>query len=104
MRVLLTRPQAQSDEFGSTLGACGIDRLGEPLLRIVPVSWDPGVISGRAALLLTSSNAARKRIPVPGACRHMPVFAVGPDTVAPLQEAGSTNVNAAAGTAISLIA
>lgn len=37
MRVLLTRPQAQSEELGTVLKARGIEWLGEPLLRIMPV-------------------------------------------------------------------
>ncbi|KLK89571.1 hypothetical protein AA309_30555 [Microvirga vignae] len=47
MRVLLTRPQAQSKEPGAVLEGQGIEWLGEPLLRIVPVPWDPGVLSGK---------------------------------------------------------
>jgi uroporphyrinogen-III synthase len=74
MRVLLTRPQAQSEELGAVLEGQGVEWLGEPLLRIVPVPWDPGVIAGKQALLLTSANASRELLRVSGdrrTCRSM---------------------------------
>jgi len=103
MRVLLTRPQAQTDELGAVLEKQDIEWLGEPLLRIVPVSWNPDVLAGRQALLLTSANAARELLRVHGVRRDMPIYAVGPDTAAPLLAEGFSNVRAAGGTAVSLI-
>ena len=74
MRVLLTRPQAQSKELGAVLEGQGVEWLGEPLLRIVPVPWDPGVIAGKQALLLTRRTLPRtapgSRVSV-GTCRSM---------------------------------
>ncbi|MGO4572708.1 uroporphyrinogen-III synthase [Microvirga sp. 2TAF3] len=102
--VLLTRPQAQSEELGAILKACGVEWLGEPLLKIVPVPWDIRVLAGRAAILLTSANASRELLRVPGIPRDMPIFAVGPGTAAPLCAAGFSNVRAAGGTALDLIA
>jgi uroporphyrinogen-III synthase len=104
MRVLLTRPTGQAEELGAVLTAQGIEWLGEPLLRIVPVPWDPGVLAGKAALLVTSANASRELLRVPGVRRDVPVFAVGPATAEPLQTAGFSDVHAADGTAVSLIA
>jgi uroporphyrinogen-III synthase len=104
MRVLLTRPAEQAEELGAVLSAHGVEWLGEPLLRIVPVPWDHGVLAGRAALLVTSANASRELLQVPGVRRDCPVFAVGPATAAPLQAAGFSNVQAAGGTAVNLIA
>jgi uroporphyrinogen-III synthase len=104
MRILLTRPAEQAEELGAVLSAHGIEWLGEPLLRIVPAPWDPGVLAGRAALLVTSANASRELLRVPGVRRDLPVFAVGPATAEPLQTAGFSNVQAAGGTAVSLIA
>ncbi|WP_262030112.1 uroporphyrinogen-III synthase [Microvirga sp. Mcv34] len=104
MRVLLTRPQAQSEELGTVLKARGIEWLGEPLLRIMPVSWDPAVLAGPQAVLLTSANASRELLKIPGARRDMPVFAVGPATAEPLEAAGFSNVQAAGGTAVNLMA
>jgi uroporphyrinogen-III synthase len=104
MRILLTRPAGQAEELGAVLTAQGIDWLGEPLLRIVPAAWDPGVLAGKAALLITSANGSRELLQVPGVRRDCPVFAVGPATAAPLQAAGFSNVQAAGGTAVSLIA
>ncbi len=103
MRVLLTRPQAQTEELGAVLKRQGIEWLGEPLLRIVPVSWSPDVLAGRQALMLTSANAAREFLRIHGVRRDMPIYAVGPDTAAPLLAEGFSNVQAADGTAVSLI-
>jgi uroporphyrinogen-III synthase len=74
------------------------------LLRIVPVPWDPGVIAGKQALLLTSANASRDLLRVSGVRRDMPIHAVGPGTAAPLLAAGFSDVHAAGGTAVDLIA
>ncbi|WP_457092260.1 uroporphyrinogen-III synthase [Microvirga sp. P5_D2] len=103
MRVLLTRPQAQLKELGAVLEGQGIEWLGEPLLRIVSVPWDPGVLVGKQALLLTSANASRELLRVPGIRRDMPIHAVGPGTAAPLLAEGFSGVQAAGGTAMSLI-
>ncbi|EIM26791.1 uroporphyrinogen-III synthase [Microvirga lotononidis] len=104
MRILLTRPQAQSQELGTVLEGHGIEWLGEPLLRIVPVPWDPGTLAGKQALLLTSPNASRELLRVPGGRRDLPIHVVGPGTAAPLLAAGFTDVQAAGGTAVDLIA
>jgi uroporphyrinogen-III synthase len=104
MRVLLTRPQTQSEELGSILKARGVEWLGEPLLRIVPVPWDPNALARTQAVLLTSANASRELLQIPAVRRDLPVFAVGPATAAPLQAAGFSDVQTAEGTAASLIA
>jgi uroporphyrinogen-III synthase len=104
MRVLLTRPHAQSEELGSILKTHGVEWLGEPLLSIVPVGLDPNVLAKPQAVLLTSANASRELLKIPGVRRNLPVFAVGSATAAPLQAAGFSNVHAAGGTAESLIA
>jgi uroporphyrinogen-III synthase len=104
MRVLLTRPQAQSEELGAVLKSNGVEWLGEPLLRIVPVRWDPAVLAKSQAVLLTSANASRELLQIAGVGRDLPIFAVGSATAAPLEAAGFSNVQAAAGTAVSLIA
>jgi uroporphyrinogen-III synthase len=104
MRVLLTRPQAQSEELGAVLKSRGVEWLGEPLLRIVPVRWDPDVLAEPRAVLLTSANASRELLKISGVRRDLPVFAVGPATAAALQAAGFSNVQAAGGTAASLMA
>jgi len=103
MRVLLTRPQAQSEDLGARLRARGCDWLGEPLLRIVPVPWDPDVLAEPQALLLTSANASRALLQVPGVRRNTLIFAVGPATAAPLRAAGFSDVHAAGGTAVDLM-
>jgi uroporphyrinogen-III synthase len=104
MRVLLTRPQAQSKVLGAVLEGQGIEWLGEPLLRIVPVPWDPGVLAGKQALLLTSANASRELLRVAAIRRDMPIHAVGPGTAAPLLAAGFSDVQSAGGTAADLMA
>ncbi len=104
MRILLTRPAGQAEELGAVLSAHGVEWLGEPLLRIVPVPWDPSVLADKAALMVTSANASRELLRVPGVRRDVPVFAVGPATAEPLQTAGFSDVQAAGGTAVNLIA
>lgn len=103
MRVLLTRPRAQSEELGAHLRARGCEWLGEPLLRIVPVPWDPNVLEGRQALLLTSANGTRALLRCPDVRRDTPVFAVGQATAAPLLAAGFSHVHIAGGTALDLM-
>ncbi len=103
MRVLLTRPQAQSEELGAVLKSNGVEWLGEPLLTIGPARWDPTVLAKPHAVLPTSPNASRELLRIPGVRRDLPVIAVGPATAAPLQAAGFSNVQAAGGTAESLI-
>jgi uroporphyrinogen-III synthase len=104
MRFLLTRPQAQSEELGAALKSNGVEWLGEPLLRIVPVRWDPNVLAKPQAVLLTSANASCELLQIPEVRRDLPIFAVGPATAAALQAAGFSNMQTAGGTAVSLIA
>lgn len=82
----------------------GVEWLGEPLLTIFPVPWDPAVLARANAVLLTSANASRELLKIPGMRRDLPVFAVGPATAAPLESAGFSDVRAAGGTAVNLIA
>jgi uroporphyrinogen-III synthase len=104
MRFLLTRPQVQCEELGTVLKSNGVEWLGEPLLRITPVRWDPNVLAKPQAVLLTSANGSRELLQSPGVRRDLPIFAVGPATAAALQIAGFSNVQAAGGTAASLVA
>ena len=105
MRVLLTRPAGQAEELGAVLAAQGVEWLGEPLLRIVPGRHGiPASSRARRRSCVTSANASRELLRVPGVRRDCPVFAVGPATAAPLQAAGFSDVQAAGGTAVSLIA
>lgn len=104
MRVLLTRPQMQCEELGAVLKSSGIEWLGEPLLSMVPVEWDPGVLTEGHAVLLTSANASRELLRIAGVRRDLPIFAVGRATAAGLLAGGFTNVQIAEGTAVSLIA
>ncbi len=60
MRFLLTRPQGQCEELGTVLKSNGVEWLGEPLLRITPVRWDPNVLAKPQAVLLTSANGSRE--------------------------------------------
>lgn len=104
MRVLLTRPQAQSEKLGSVLLTHGIGWFAEPMLEIVPVAWDPSALAGRQAVLVTSANASEALLHCSEVRRDLPIFAVGPGTASPLLKAGFTNVHAAGGTAVDLIA
>ena len=90
MRVLVTRPQAESERTAAALRARGHEAVLAPLLRIEPVAdavIDP---TSAIAILMTSGNAARAAAvhPALGAIRHLPVLAVGRQTAAGARAGG----------------
>ena len=106
MRVLVTRPQAESERTAAALRARGHEAVLAPLLRIEPVAdavIDP---TSAIAILMTSGNAARAAAdhPALGAIRHLPVLAVGRQTAAAARAAGFADVISAEGDAAALAA
>jgi uroporphyrinogen-III synthase len=74
MRLLLTRPEAESKALAARLASSGILSVAAPLLRIVPLADAVLDLADVRALLFTSVNgvaAFRERSPR----RDLPVYA-----------------------------
>ncbi|WP_431858173.1 uroporphyrinogen-III synthase [Azospirillum sp.] len=103
MRVLLTRPASDSAELARVLEGRGYRCRIAPLFIVAECGWDPALLDGVHAVLLTSRNAARQLARAWTLSRDVKVFAVGPATAAEAGAFGFRNVTAAAGTAESLL-
>jgi uroporphyrinogen-III synthase len=99
MRLLLTRPEPDAERTAATLRARGHSVIVAPLLRIEALP-DAEIGSGpRAAILVTSANAARavvrhKRF---AELKHVPVLAVGDRSARAMRDVGFTEVISAGG-------
>ena len=97
MRLVVTRPQADSERTAAALRARGHEVLVAPLLRIEPV---PANFSGGwGGVIVTSANAlgAVANDPACKALFHLPLFAVGRRSAEAAREAGFTDVTSAGG-------
>lgn len=93
MRVVVTRPQADSERTAATLEALGHEVLVAPLMRVEPVAAD---LAGTwSAIVITSANALQT-IPAM-ADKTLPVFAVGDRSGEAARRAGFSEVNSANG-------
>lgn len=106
MRLLVTRPQSESERTAAALRARGHEAVVAPLLRIEPVTGtaiDPQSVS---AILMTSANAARAVAAHPRLAdiRHLPVLAVGRQTAEAARAVGFADVVSADGDAAALAA
>ncbi|NQW11301.1 MAG: uroporphyrinogen-III synthase [Alphaproteobacteria bacterium] len=101
-RVLLTRPEAESEALATELAARGIDGVVAPVLEIQPTGSSLDPPADTQALILTSGNAL-DALTGYGIDRTLPVFTVGDDTASRAQGYGFTRVDSAAGTAEHLI-
>ena len=97
MRVVVTRPQADSERTAAALRARGHAVLVAPLLHVEPVTAD--FSGGWSGFIITSANA-------PGAIAghrardkliKLPLFAVGERSADAARVAGFTNVTSAGG-------
>ncbi|WBU64528.1 uroporphyrinogen-III synthase [Paracoccus aerodenitrificans] len=79
---LLTRPQAQSEDFAA--GLAGIDYLISPILKIVPLPFDSTAIAEAPGLVFTSANAVAFAGPGQGRL----ALCVGPQTGEAARQAG----------------
>ncbi len=105
MRLLLTRPRAQSERFARDFAAAlgrEIPMVISPLMEIVPrgLAVDPGAAAG---LIFTSENGVAAFAGVEGR-RHWPVWCVGERTAAAARAAGFADVSVAGGDAEALVA
>src|SRR5487761_2319361 len=97
MRLVVTRPQADSERTAAALRARGHEVLVAPLLRIEPV---PANFSGGwGGVIVTSANApgAVANDPACKALFKLPLFAVGRRSAEAAREAGFTDVTSAGG-------
>jgi len=96
MRVLITRPEADSGALRDALAARGVEALIEPMLSIRPIAGATVDLTGIQALLFTSANGVRAFAPL-SPVRDLPVYAVGDATARAAGEAGFTTVASAKG-------
>jgi uroporphyrinogen-III synthase len=105
MRLLVTRPEPESEETAARLRALGHDVLIAPLLRIEPAP-DAEIGTGPwSGIIITSRNAARavEGHPRFAELRALPLFAVGRRTAAAARSAGFADVLSADGDADDLV-
>lgn len=101
MRILVTRPLEDGAEIAHRLAELGHEALLAPLLTVTIHEGAALPLTGVQAVLATSANGVRAlamRTPV----RDIPLFAVGPQTMAAAQAAGFIRVRSAEGDAVAL--
>jgi uroporphyrinogen-III synthase len=89
LRVLVTRPKEQADPLVSALAEHGFDVVVAPLIRVEPISDEPIDVSGYTWVIVTSPNGARE-LARRATGRPENIAAIGPGTVAALEEEGLT--------------
>ena len=97
MRLVVTRPQADSERTAAALRARGHEVLVAPLMRVEPVKAD---LSGTwGAVIVTSANAPGTIAGQPAcdALFKLPLFAVGRRSADAARQAGFSNVTSAGG-------
>ena len=97
MRLVVTRPQTDSERTAVALRACGHAVLVAPLLRVEPVATD---LSGTwGAVIITSANApgAVAGNPAREPLVKLPLFAVGQRSADAARQAGFADVTSAGG-------
>ena len=95
MRVVVTRPQAESERTAAALEALGHEVLVAPLMRVEPVAVD---LAGTwSAIVITSANALPSIPATAGGVKTLPVFAVGDRSAEAARRAGFAEVSSANG-------
>jgi len=97
MRMVVTRPQADSERTAAALRARGHAVLVAPLLRVEPVAADLSGIWG--AVIITSANAPGAIVgnSARAALVKLPLIAVGQRSADAARQAGFTDVTSAGG-------
>lgn len=97
MRLVVTRPQADSERTAAALRARGHAVLVAPLMRIEPVAAD--LSGGWGGVIISSANApsAIAGNPACAALVQLPLFAVGRRSADAARQAGFANVTSAGG-------
>jgi len=95
MRVVVTRPQTDSERTAVALEALGHEVLVAPLMRIEPVAVD---LAGTwSAIVITSANALQAVPATADGVKTLPVFAVGDRSAEAARRAGFSEVSSANG-------
>ncbi len=95
MRVVVTRPQADSERTAAALEALGHEVLVAPLMRVEPVAAD---LAGTwSAIVITSANALPTIPATADRVKTLPVFAVGDRSAEAARRAGFAEVSSANG-------
>src|SRR6185312_5007825 len=95
MRVVVTRPQTDSERTAAALEALGHEVLVAPLMRIEPVAVD---LAGTwSAIVITSANALQAVPATADGVKTLPVFAVGDRSAEAARQAGFAEVSSANG-------
>jgi len=97
MRVVVTRPQSDSERTAAVLRARGHDVLVAPLMRVESLTADLAGTWG--AVIITSANAADAIAgdPARETLAKLPLFAVGRRSAEAARQIGFTNVKSAGG-------
>ena len=103
LRILVTRPESDSQEIAKLLHARGHEPVIEPLLTIAPIRDAEPDLSGAQALLFTSANGVRAFVTL-SSVRDLPAFAVGDATARAARDAGFAQVKSANGDVADLAA
>jgi uroporphyrinogen-III synthase len=93
MRIVVTRPQVDSERTAAALEALGHEVLVAPLIRIEPVAAD--LAGFWSAIVITSANAPQAA--ATAGFKSLPVFAVGMRSAEAARQAGFAAVKAADG-------
>jgi uroporphyrinogen-III synthase len=95
MRVVVTRPQADSERTAAVLEALGHEVLVAPLMRVEPIAVD---LAGTwSAIVITSANALLAVPAMADRVKALPVFAVGDRSAEAARGAGFAEVSSANG-------
>lgn len=101
MRILVTRPREDADNFAATLLARSIDVTVEPLMTIQPAAVPVIDLDGVQALLFTSANGVRC-FATANSRRDLKVLTVGDGSAAAARALGFQDIESAAGDVTSL--
>jgi uroporphyrinogen-III synthase len=97
MRLIVTRPQEDSERTAATLRARGHEVLIAPLLKVEPVAAD--LRTNWGGVIITSANAANAIAahPAGDGLTRLKLFAVGQRSAQAARQAGFTDVMSAGG-------
>ena len=102
MRLLVTRPVADTQALAAELEARGHSVICSPVIEIVTRPDAAPELTNVKGLAFTSANGVRAFGPFASVARHLPAYAVGPQTAAALAAIRFSNVHTAGGDVASL--